>query len=468
MSRAGFRSRRAELAALRAELVETGATVPQIAAAIRQRFGDNPRLAFRHAHGFTQEDVANHWNKFWPSGRPLTNKQVSYWENWPAPGGRPPSIEDLNRLARIYRCSPADLVDDPNFVTPIGTVDIPPSGEKPDGTVLNVDRRTFVNLGVAFGAAMVADFGYGPVGRVVQPVDVVRLQRVVARLRRLDQAHGSVDLWPIAANRANSIGLFLEQCEYSDHVGAELVELAGRAYICAGWLATDAGKNDLAHSLYTEALSYADQAGNLEVRVHALLNLALHASILRRPRQMLRYITAAQRALPADPPGRIPSLILMRQGRALAMLGEQRKAAHAFGTAHEALERDNNPPASWLPWFAHAEIDALEADSAIDMGRASRGASMLEQSLATYEDCFTRNRCLYIVRLARARLQTGDVDGTAEATNAALDLLESEVASVRVGTELQALANHLRPHHGMPAIAEVLDRYQSTPYAATP
>jgi hypothetical protein len=36
---------------------------------------------------------------------------VSYWEAWPGPTGRAPSLEVLNRLARIYLCRAADLLD---------------------------------------------------------------------------------------------------------------------------------------------------------------------------------------------------------------------------------------------------------------------------------------------------------------------------------------------------------------------
>ncbi len=76
MSRAGYRSRRAELAKLRVELVEAGATVSQIAAAIRQRFHVNSRVAGRYACGLTQQDVADRWNQLWPSDRPLTAEAI--------------------------------------------------------------------------------------------------------------------------------------------------------------------------------------------------------------------------------------------------------------------------------------------------------------------------------------------------------------------------------------------------------
>jgi transcriptional regulator with XRE-family HTH domain len=108
------RSRRQELALLRAELRAKGTPVRQIAQVIQARYNVNSRVAFRQAHGLTQQQVADGWNQLWPSadGEPsLSHKHVSYWEAWPGSTGRAPTPEALNRLARIYRCSAADLLD---------------------------------------------------------------------------------------------------------------------------------------------------------------------------------------------------------------------------------------------------------------------------------------------------------------------------------------------------------------------
>lgn len=63
----------------------------------------------RLAHGWSQSDAANAWNRRWPDS-PRTFKNFSYWENWPGPTGHAPSLVVLDALARIYECSVADLV----------------------------------------------------------------------------------------------------------------------------------------------------------------------------------------------------------------------------------------------------------------------------------------------------------------------------------------------------------------------
>lgn len=92
-------------------LREDGWTYQRIAAGWVQRYGFNPRVASRLAHGLTQAEVADKWNALWPDlHSPKTAKHISYWEIWPAPGGRAPSLDTLNRLALIFQCHADDLL----------------------------------------------------------------------------------------------------------------------------------------------------------------------------------------------------------------------------------------------------------------------------------------------------------------------------------------------------------------------
>jgi transcriptional regulator with XRE-family HTH domain len=83
----------------------------------QEQHGFNPRVAFRHARGLTQQQVADRWNERWPSDKdaPKTGKHLAYWEAWPGETGRAPSVETLNRLAFIYQCGAADLLEGENY-----------------------------------------------------------------------------------------------------------------------------------------------------------------------------------------------------------------------------------------------------------------------------------------------------------------------------------------------------------------
>ena len=93
-------SGRGELARLCVELRRRGCSYREIAGRIRGELRVNVRVAFGLAHGWTQAEVAERWNVQWPDQEaPKTAKQISYWEVWPAPSGRAPSLGTLNRRA---------------------------------------------------------------------------------------------------------------------------------------------------------------------------------------------------------------------------------------------------------------------------------------------------------------------------------------------------------------------------------
>ena len=77
----------------------------------QRRFRVNARVAMRQAHGWTQPEAAERWNRRWPED-PKTFKNFSYWEAWPSSTGYAPSLEVLDRMARLYECSIADLLSD--------------------------------------------------------------------------------------------------------------------------------------------------------------------------------------------------------------------------------------------------------------------------------------------------------------------------------------------------------------------
>ena len=108
---------RKDLVRLGCDLRAQGWTYVQIAGHIREIAHVNSRVAFRLAHGLTQQAVADRWNELYPSedgSGMMTAKQISYWESWPK-SGRKPDIEALNRLARIYCCQAADLLDGEDY-----------------------------------------------------------------------------------------------------------------------------------------------------------------------------------------------------------------------------------------------------------------------------------------------------------------------------------------------------------------
>src|SRR4051794_31021034 len=88
-----------------------GKTWGEVATVFCDEYGVNARVALRLAHGWSQGDAADRWNDRWPDD-PKTYKNISYWEQWPAPTGYTPSLDVLAKLAQLYECHVAELLSD--------------------------------------------------------------------------------------------------------------------------------------------------------------------------------------------------------------------------------------------------------------------------------------------------------------------------------------------------------------------
>ncbi|MGH3973947.1 MAG: helix-turn-helix domain-containing protein [Pseudonocardiaceae bacterium] len=320
-------------------------------------------------------------------------------------------------------------------------------------------RRTLVTWGLATTAA--GGVGLASVG-AVGVADVERLQRTEARLHRLGHRHGGESLWQSAAVAADEGYLMLEQGSYLSSVGDQLLRAIGGLQLCAGFLAFDARHHHAARACYTGALTLARQLGDPEAETRALCGLARVSYTLDRPREGQRLATAAEQVAASH--GGSPRLAVLshlRHAVANSLMADTQGTDRAITQARKALDRDRDDPVEeWSAFLTRFEIDAAEATCALELGQSACAEALLEQVIAAYESSrFRRNCALNRVRLARARLDSGAVDGAAEAANAVIDDLSGELASWWVSSELDAVARRLAHHPDVFGVDRFLARH---------
>lgn len=328
----------------------------------------------------------------------------------------------------------------------------------------DVRRRAVVALGVMAALAGVDQRPpracAGSVHRVGVS-DVVPLEHNVKHLYGLDYQVGGNSLWQVAAIQVRDGYSMLERGTYSSPTESRLLKVTARLEMCTGWLAFDAGEHVVARTRFTEALTLARQVQDREVEAAALAYLAFQANSLNRPREALRFASSAAQVPSIDQQPRLAAVPWLRFAVGSALTGDCRGSEAAITRARKIVDRDvEKTAAEWCSFLSHTEIDGVHGTCELTLGRASRAEGLLEAAVAGYSDGYARNRALYRVRLAHARLLQGAPEGAGEAAAAALDDMAGEVASWRVSTELAEVSRLLAPFQRVAEVGSFLDRYR--------
>lgn len=404
-------------------------------------------VSARKKAGYTQEALAHALN--------VDPSTVGRWESGatePLPHQRP----KLVRLLCISGERLAEHLAQPHKPPVLSGVQ---RGEAPGEEVASdpVKRRTLMQWGVTTAAA--TGFGIEVVGKIGM-ANVQRLQRATDRLCVLDHRHGGESLWQAGVISVYEANVMLEHANYSASVGQALLVATGNLQIRTGWLACDAGRQDVARSSFTDALTMARQAGDLEIEARALAGLGFQSNLVSRPREGLRFSQAAEVAVNAlGPLSRMAAVPLLHLAVANARSNDHRAAKSAIARARKALDADQgHQTANWAAFMSPMEIDAVEATCAVEAGKATRAEKLLEQAIAGYGDGFTRNVALYRVRLTSARVKSGAVDGAIETADDVLDAIAEGLDSWRVNLELSRVMQAISTH-AAPGVDDLLERY---------
>ena len=512
-----YRSRRAELAALRAELHAKGAPIRQIAQLIRVRYHLGARAAYRYAHGLTQQQVADRWNELWPSAdgtSAITHKHISYWEAWPLPTGRAPSADTLNRLARIYAANAADLLDGedhtqagsalvpgsaapaPSVASASGTVQVEPSDvlTRVDRFIAASDtlvtresgyhqlmedlvewacrmkRRDILQwLSSAAAAAAAApildgldaDERHRVADAVVVPerVDATvigHIEAVLWRCQRQDDMLGpQAALDTVLAQRSLVRNLLpAVPAPLKDR----MLSLYASLSAFTGWLSYDLANYPAAADYYETARTAAHEAHNTELGAYILCNMSQIATWRSRPRVGIDHAVAAQgwAAQTDDLP--LQAYAQDVAARAHAMDGNERAALNAIKQAATTLARADKQQPTLVYFYSPGQLASTESGCHLHLDNPSSAERVAEIAMSTINPLFVRNLAMVSLKLGASRLQLPkpDVAGAAAAISAAVRLAAHN-RSQRVADNLQQGWQKLEPWHDVPEVQSTRD-----------
>ena len=227
----------------------------------------------------------------------------------------------------------------------------------------------------------------------------------------------------------------------------------------AGWMAHDAGRDQMARSHFGRALSLVTISGDRQVKAHVLASIGHLAHHLDDPDEALRASRAGLEALapgPRDPD--LEARLLALQARGFAALGEPAEAAGNLALAEHALRAGRSEPRSeWLSGFDEGALASEAARCMRQLGQLGEARRQAERVIALRPPDRPRSRAFGMFIRAAVLAVNGEPE---EAVSTAAEILQTTDAlgSYIVVQNFRDLKRLLQPFASSAVVREFLSR----------
>lgn len=311
--------------------------------------------------------------------------------------------------------------------------------EREEADDMGINRRQF--SGGLAGLVAAAGLSQIQVPTKVDSAHVRYLHSGVEKLYKKDQNVGGGALARDGLRLFHRARRMIDESDYSEATGRQLMSTAGELAVCVGWLAFDADDQSLARELYAEARLLADQSGDDGLAMRAMEKSAMYFAKNRNlpggAREAVRLSERATELARHDPSPQLHALLAAREATAHAAAGDSQGFTVAIARAWREVDRgfaDGGPV--WLRFVNSSEITAQEALGRLYLEDPVSAAALCRRSLDA--PLSPRNSASYRANLARALAASGDVSGAmAEGTVVLTALDTGGIMSPRTLAKLQ-------------------------------
>jgi hypothetical protein len=230
----------------------------------------------------------------------------------------------------------------------------------------------------------------------------------------------------------------------------------------AGWMAHDAGRDELAEQHFVRALNLVKVGGDSELSAHILASLSHLAHHLNKPADAIQL---AQRGQTKARQGlRNPALegrLYAMEARGLAALGRAADCARVLGTAARTLTvGPSGEPSAWVSPFDEASHASEAARCMRQLGRL-REAEQYASRVVALRPGRTRSHAFGQIILAGVLTEQGRLDETCALGSDVLGETEA-LSSAQVMQQLEDLRDLLEPHRSVREVAAFLAQLTDT------
>lgn len=289
--------------------------------------------------------------------------------------------------------------------------------EQEEADDMSVNRRQFTSGLV--GLATVTGLNQVQIPSKVDSAHVRYLHSATDKLITQDQITGGGALVRDGLYLYHRARRMLDEADYSEATGRQLMSAAGELAHCVGWLAYDADNQTLARKLYYDARLLADQSGDDGLAMRTMQQISQQSAHLARngnlgsAREAVRFSERATELARRDPSAQLHALLAAREANAHAAAGNSQGFTAAIARAWREMDRgfaDDGPV--WLRFVNSSEIAGLEAIGRLDLGDFDAAAALYRKSLEA--ELGARNGAITRAGLAAALVASGDVASAVE------------------------------------------------------
>jgi transcriptional regulator with XRE-family HTH domain len=272
--------------------------------------------------------------------------------------------------------------------------------------------------------------------------------------RRIGQVANADLLLPALSAQAQAVRELAQ--EAGPRTRRDLLQLAARYAEYSGWLAQEAGRDDLALYWTQQASSLAISGGDPEFARYGLVR---HALVTLYRGDWTRTIELARQAQDGVTSPRILGLAAQREAQGHALGGDYGSCMRSLDRAQALLAIDPGDAGRPVTGTSAVANPAALAQGwcLYDLGRPKAAAEVLDRELATLPEEAARSRGRFGARRALAYAAIGEVDHACHLT---LGLLDSGagLGSATISKDLRRVAQVLQRHPKNPSVRDLSPR----------
>jgi len=219
--------------------------------------------------------------------------------------------------------------------------------------------------------------------------------------------------------------------------------------------------NDAASAMYycDQARAVAQEARNTELGIYALCNMSYFSSWQGKAHAGIDFAAAAQSMAGKTDDPLWHVFAAERAGIAYATDGQYKEYMTEFDRAQVGLASSAGrmPPESPVYWYHEGLIYSQKSYCLLRLGKPAEAAANASRGLPLFDNSIVGDLAVCTIRLATARLQSGQVEEAARVLGDGA-LLVTRNRSVRLSKEIRTVRAGMQPWHNMPAVRELDER----------